>query len=584
MDQAAPVELSRAAERRSRVLTLARTGFVLVITGAVVFGLIGMHDYANRPAYDGGHGWLDLIYYTLQLFVLGSAPLDSGGALPWTLQVARFLAPAATVYALFEAGRTVFLRQWRAWRQRHLHGHAIVIGDTPIAQAITKDLRRKGTAVISLSEHSGPALAGAGVAGARVVYAAVDDSADGAVNVLTAAAVVASERRRGTAPIKVYAMVSDPAFALGVRARRIGRVAGGAALVDFFSVDELAARELVRQDATLFQPGSPARIVVAGLSVFGRALVSELARAWSLSPRRDERLVVTLIDPHADQVGAELRDRWAAIADRCELRPINAALSDTAWQQVDGSPHRVYLCQSDEYEAMRSALTVTDMWRVPEGALVLRVDRLGPIADAFSDHAGALLDDIADSLRIISPSRLLYDGTDVTKLISEDLIELLAQAIHRRYLTGRLDSGQAMGSEPAMRPWPDLEEQYRDANRAQARDIQAKLARLGCTIGPRGGRAAGIDPAMVELLAIDEHERWMANRKSNGWTYGPQRNEETRQHPSMVDWAMLSESERDKDRSAIVGIPSVLADAGLQIVRLRAGVQDSGAVQPSQAG
>ena len=83
---------------------LSRLTAVLVGAGALVFGFIGLREYlATQP--DFPHGGFDLLYYDVQLFVLSSPPIDNGRDFPLLLQIARFAAPAVTVYALVEAGR-----------------------------------------------------------------------------------------------------------------------------------------------------------------------------------------------------------------------------------------------------------------------------------------------------------------------------------------------------------------------------------------------------------------------------------------------------------------------------------------------
>jgi len=45
---------------------------------------------------------------------------------------------------------------------------------------------------------------------------------------------------------------------------------------------------------------------------------------------------------------------------------------------------------------------------------------------------------------------------------------------------------------------------------------------------------------------------------------------EGKQHPSLVDWQNLLESEKEKDRDAVRELPSILGEAGFQILRLPA--------------
>src|SRR5205809_531079 len=62
----------------------------------LVLGYLGLREYLRGPpAYP--HGIPDIVYDDLQLFVLGSDPLQDGGPVPVTLQLAKFGAPAVTL-------------------------------------------------------------------------------------------------------------------------------------------------------------------------------------------------------------------------------------------------------------------------------------------------------------------------------------------------------------------------------------------------------------------------------------------------------------------------------------------------------
>ena len=152
-------------------------------------------------------------------------------------------------------------------------------------------------------------------------------------------------------------------------------------------------------------------------------------------------------------------------------------------------------------------------------------------------------------------------------LIDQDQVEQLAQAIHARYLAEQTADGRHPGEDPAMVGWADLDEDKREANRAQARDITAKVARIGCRV-----TAGPADPGFVftaeelESLAHDEHDRWLAQRAGAGWRPGA-RDDRTKRHPSMVPYERLSGVEKDKDRDAVRHIPDVLAEVGLRVER-----------------
>lgn len=55
---------------------------------------------------------------------------------------------------------------------------------------------------------------------------------------------------------------------------------------------------------------------------------------------------------------------------------------------------------------------------------------------------------------------------------------------------------------------------------------------------------------LLEKLAWNAHEVWSAGRLKDGWTFGPKRDDATKQNPCLVPYDELPESEKDYDRRA----------------------------------
>lgn len=53
---------------------------------------------------------------------------------------------------------------------------------------------------------------------------------------------------------------------------------------------------------------------------------------------------------------------------------------------------------------------------------------------------------------------------------------------------------------------------------------------------------------LQEAIAENAHEVWAAARKQEGWTYGKVRNDALKQHPDMLPYSALSDSEKEYDR------------------------------------
>jgi hypothetical protein len=142
-------------------------------------------------------------------------------------------------------------------------------------------------------------------------------------------------------------------------------------------------------------------------------------------------------------------------------------------------------------------------------------------------------------------------------------VEPIAQAIHQRWRSERIDAGQAAPS------WDDLDESRRRSSRDQARDIPVKLRMVGCDIAPLRNRPAedfAFTDEEIEALAVAEHARWMRERVADGWTSGD--NDAARKKtPYLVPFDDLPPDIAEFDRIFVREIPTLLASAGLQVVR-----------------
>jgi hypothetical protein len=234
----------------------------------------------------------------------------------------------------------------------------------------------------------------------------------------------------------------------------------------------------------------------------------------------------------------------------------------------------VYISLSEEAQALEVALALRAR---PEMQAV-------PFAVAVNDARAGLatvLHDDPETAKGVYGFGVLNRTLQVTPLI-RGTNETLARAKHEEYIRHELEHGRPMG-DGVMLPWDQLEEQWKDANRAFADGIGAKLESAGCVLVP----APLIDPngslftftgEEVEELAKLEHDRWMADKQRAGWTYGPVRDNDKKITPLLVPWEELPDSERDKDRDPVRELPQMLAYAGFEI--LRAG---DGALPPASS-
>jgi hypothetical protein len=72
---------------------------------------------------------------------------------------------------------------------------------------------------------------------------------------------------------------------------------------------------------------------------------------------------------------------------------------------------------------------------------------------------------------------------------------------------------------------------------------------------------------LTELLAKNVHETWAVQRISEGWRYGPKRDDAKKEHPGLVPYDELSESEKQYDRNTAMQTIKVIIALGYKIER-----------------
>jgi hypothetical protein len=199
---------------------------------------------------------------------------------------------------------------------------------------------------------------------------------------------------------------------------------------------------------------------------------------------------------------------------------------------------------------------------------------------------------------------LHVDGQDFLSLIQEiilegETLERLAQANHQIFCENRIRDGYTYGIErneknkkhPFLIPYQDLPEPVKEKNRNVIRSIAEKLKSIGfIMVQARCNEQLFNFPTPdLEKLAEMEHERYIQDSISNGWSYGPEFDDLKKTNFTLLPWGkmtneeikgfypeffqkigsdQLPEDEKEKDRSQVRGYPEILKRAGYTIVKL----------------
>ena len=79
-----------------------------------------------------------------------------------------------------------------------------------------------------------------------------------------------------------------------------------------------------------------------------------------------------------------------------------------------------------------------------------------------------------------------------------------------------------------------------------------------------------LSPEIVELtekLAENTHDIWALQRIKEGWAYGPKRDDKNKEHPCLVPYTELPESEKEYDRNTAMETLKAITALGYKIIK-----------------
>jgi hypothetical protein len=72
---------------------------------------------------------------------------------------------------------------------------------------------------------------------------------------------------------------------------------------------------------------------------------------------------------------------------------------------------------------------------------------------------------------------------------------------------------------------------------------------------------------LVEVMAKNVHDVWAETRIKDGWRYGETRNDERLEHPCLIPYEELPDSEREYDRNTAIGTLKPIHKLGFKITK-----------------
>lgn len=513
---------------------------------------------------------------------------DADAASDGRVQVARFLGPIVLAVTLGLVLAALCRLPLDRLRLRFAKGHVVVAGlgekgsrlamsfadagrrvvviDPDPANPKRVTIARHRVTVVTGRASDPEVLRAAGVARAADLVAVADDAGNAEI----VAAAIRLERDRSLPALRASVHLLDPHLSRLLRTRELAE--GDGVELDFFNVFQRGARLwLAETDPfTGRADGRPPHLVVIGMGALGEALAVAAAQRWA--ERRDDAatasdpLRLTVIDPDASARFRSLRLRHPALLGhtRAEAidfdpdRPQPDAADAFGELLAEASVTAVYVCHEDDTAALSAALFV----RMGLGAS----DTL--VAVRTRSEGGLALLESQGRRQVGIRGFPLFDRTCSAEAIEGGTNEAVARALHVDHVTRARAAGR---QDPTVVPWDDLDDATRASNLAAADNLIGALAAVDCGLAPLycwDAPGFELDDEKIERLARAAHVRWLNEHRQAGWTHHVVRDDARKRHPLLVGWAELPERERVGKRAASAELPTILARAGFEVVRL----------------
>ncbi len=565
--------------------------WAVILVMALVAIALGCWGFRRLPPAEGEppRTGLNAFYLTLQLFTLESGAVS--GAVNWQLQVARWLAPGVAAYAALQALAVILQEQIDSFRLRRRKGHCVICGLGHKGLLLAQGLMDKGERVVVLEQDE--ANGKIGQCRSRGAIVLLGDAADwgwlrkaaahrakyvisvcgdDAANAEVASYARRLARDRQGRRLTCLVHINSSQLFRSIRRHGMASREDERLRLEFFNVFDSETRRLLNQHP-VFGEGCvavdhPPHLLVVGLGPMGESLVHQAVEGWQRWWKATgQRLAITVIDARADR----WRDAWSAsypdLQDVCRLETKSIDPGSPEFEPAVPATGltTAYVCLADEAAGLSVALSLAGKL-APEET---------PVVVCAAEEAGlAMLLGTADGGARGLPNLRVFGVLDRTRdpgFLPNGTYEILARLFHDHYIEYFRQQGDTPEKRPAMRPWEELPEPYRESNRLEAEHVLVKLRAVGCTLGPLvrfSAESFRLEGDEVETMARMEHERWTVEHLLAGWVYGLQRDEQAQTHPDLLPWDRLPESEKEYNRQTIRGYPAMLAQAGFEIRRV----------------
>lgn len=561
---------------------------------ALILGTIGYSSLLldGEPA-----SFMNAMYLSVQLFVLNTPTFSE--PVPWTLEIARWLAAGSTGLVLFNAVVHLFQNERDRMLLNRMKNHAVVCGLGRRGMAVVEMLNKEGIHVVAVDKDPEPdileRLERLGIPliigdatlertlnEARLIFA-------GSIFTLcpedTVNCTIAMEANKmdckSSKPRNCFIHINESDLRNSLQENHATGTFDSKQTIRFIDSFGPEAISLIVEKLPLDHEGilpddsRQVHLIILGFGRMGRTVAVIASQIGVFA--NGKKLRVSVIDRNANANQAALLFHHPFIMDvadfsffQQEVLSLETRNHFETWCNETDMIVNVAICfdyQTMVYDVLLNLLPVFNRTNV-RVAVRLQESKSFEflIKGADSNKFSALK---------IQPFGLEKGFKNLIRP-EVNVAEKFAMDIHKAYVALVNDQLKNDRTELEKRKksgelndWYNLPEDFRESNRQQAAHIFFKVRACSLEIvGIEDPRPAIIEfeKASFETLAIMEHSRWNAERKVNNWKYGDPSDKPNRINKNIVEWDRLTDEVKQYDYDAVARIPKLLGSVGRKMV------------------
>jgi hypothetical protein len=592
----------KITEKSSKRLMSEKTRLRLIVVSFLTALTLGTIGYCHYPAGGETVSFSNALYHAAQLFLL-HAP-HFGEPVPWTLEIARWLAAISTLFLLMDFALRFFYREKTGLKLQSLKNHSIVCGMGSKGLAVVEKLyqtdkkivavekfpdaeteerlRRMGIPLVTGDASKKRTLLEARIKSAKSVYALCPDDNTNCAIAMVATNISKHEGFSG----KCYVHINDTELRGVLQEHQQKNGSDTNQMLRFIDAFAPGAVSLLAHDFPMDHDGiSPndrrsVHLVIMGFGRMGRTIAVKAAQLGQFA--NGKQLQISVIDNQINVSESSLLFYHPYIGDVSDillyqqniLSPETRNLLET-WCNEPDKIVNIAVCVDNQEIAFSTVFNLLPVFNRKNVRVAVRV--------ADSESFNFLIDraksDKYSDLRIIpfgmekGYENLTNPDNDESEKFAIDIHKAYVSLVHEQFKNdpGELEKRKQSGE---LNQWNNLREDFRESSRQQAIHMYFKTRAAGYEIVESADERPAIDKfdgqdtktGMFEILAIMEHKRWIAERRVNNWKYGVQSDKPNRINKYLVDWSKLPDDIRQYDYDAVVRIPLLLHGIGKKMV------------------